>query len=173
MRIENRKIAFLILFSFLALFTSISLIHFEKNKTVLTAKETPEMTATYTLENETVSLTVVNGRFTTKSGYVKISKKYASVENKTQPFTLKADGKTKKTRYWAKTTLLGILPTGLTKFPIKQGEKIHITKDGTDKDNDGKKGIEKNDVIVLYSKDENVDAPIARYWPSKDKRYYK
>jgi hypothetical protein len=134
----------------------------------------------YNSSRESVRITVEEGKFTRKSGRVAIKKQKVSRTGlkdayQKENLTISGYGKTRKTNIWAIRSLygLGIGNPGLTDFPIKKGESMKIISDNEDKDNDGKKGIEKNDVIVLYSKDENVDAPIERYWPSKDKRYYK
>lgn len=56
-----------------------------------------------------------------------------------------------------KTNVLTVIKSrgnkGITEFPIKIGEKVNITENSNDKDNDGVKGIENNETVEIYSAD--------------------
>lgn len=87
--------------------------------------EDPNVTATYYDENNSLVFTVVNGSFTSKSGKVFLTNELSEEDAN---LTLSGYGKTVNTSVWAEKPFLGLdfLNSGITDFPIKEGESVAV-----------------------------------------------
>lgn len=87
--------------------------------------ESPNITATYYDENDSLVFTVVNGSFTSKSGKVFLSNELSEEDAN---LTLSGYGKTVNTSVWAEKPFLGLdfLNSGITDFPIEEGESVAV-----------------------------------------------
>ncbi|MFO7793999.1 MAG: hypothetical protein R6V35_03415 [Candidatus Nanohaloarchaea archaeon] len=88
------------------------------------SKEWPELNTSYDSENEELTLAVEEGAFTQlRSTHIRF---YQSNGESNTNFTLKTDGREKKTNYWAKDGLLTFNSEGLTRFPILPGDSVTL-----------------------------------------------
>lgn len=147
-----------------------------ESELALSPAESPNITTQYFAENESVKITVGEGGFSSKSERVALKMTKPETSSRLPEyhnnFTIRGYGKTKDTHIWAIRSILGHIPVwtaentlgigypGMTQFPIEENESITIVSDDTDTDNDGTNGIENNETITLYTKDDGVDASI-------------
>ena len=137
----------------------------------LSPAEDPGLEGEYNSENETLQITVTEENFTRKSGRVALRSQldgdHTEISNRPPKsnFTLKSGNRTVENYIWADKSLLGIVigGSGITNFPIEQGESITILSEGEDGDSDGNKGIENGDIIFLTSKDNGVNTVIETF----------
>lgn len=108
--------------------------------------------ADYSPENESLTIEVTEGNFTSKSSFIAL--KNGSRNNpKTEPdndFVLEQDNRTKKTYIWA-SNAVHHAPWRMEGLPLKEGSSITVVSDGVDSDNDGQKGIENGDKVAVTS----------------------
>lgn len=144
----------LILFSLYTLYDITA--PFNDNNFVLEAEESPEIVSNYNPKQEHLDIRIKSGSFTRRS--VKVALDNSNHTN----LTLQGHGKKKDTNIWASRSIygLGIGNSGITDFPIKEGENISVVSDSTDTDGDGTEGIENGETVIIYSKDDGVDAPV-------------
>lgn len=64
---------------------------------------------------------------------------------------------------WASTT-----EDGVATFPIERGDEVRVYEVGTDRDDDGRAGVEPGDEVLVQIEFDQINATIARFAISRD-----
>jgi hypothetical protein len=160
----------LLLFSFVVLIFTLFLStqgeNCFKNDFVERPIEEPHIRDHYNPETEKLTINVVNGSFTKLSGEIKITNSNMYLEEKPSEnrYLIGSGEDRKNTSYWVKTGNFGLGSQGVAEFPVDKNSSLEIFSDGTDRDNDGIKGIENQESVYLNTRDESGElVPVYKF----------